>query len=85
MHSQETIRELKKLLHGAKCRLHPDRQRLTLAPEPGEACGQVLEDSANLADYKLKDGSSVLFKDQGPLVGRGVCGVPLRCARLCAV
>ena len=71
--------ELKRQLHAAKRSLYPERQRLTLPPKTGEARGAVLEDDKRLAEYGLKDGDAVLFKDLGPQVSpswdSGVHGV----------
>lgn len=60
--------ELKRQLYAAKQSLYPERQRLTLPPKAGEARGAVLEDDKRLAEYGLKDGDAVLFKDLGPQV-----------------
>ena len=65
---QDSVLELKRQLHAAKRSLYPERQRLTLPPKTGEARGAVLEDDKRLAEYGLKDGDAVLFKDLGPQV-----------------
>jgi len=65
---QATVLELKKLFHIRKRKFYLARQRFTLQPEKGKTRGIPLEDDKTLESYKLKDGSTIIFKDLGPQV-----------------
>lgn len=67
--SDATVVELKKKFFAAKKTYYPARQRFSLPPAEGQTRGVALEDSKALNDYKLVDGSVLLFKDLGPQIG----------------
>lgn len=62
---QASVDDLKAAISKANSKYYPSRQRLTLPPEPGQRSGNPLLDGKALSEYKLTDGSMVLFKDLG--------------------
>jgi hypothetical protein len=64
---QAELSDLKKRVYVAM-RLHPERQRFTLPPKPGQLKGEVLKDGVKLAAMGLGNGSEVILKDLGPQV-----------------
>jgi len=62
-----TVAQFKNNFH-IKCpKYYPERQRFTFGPAPGTA----LADTKILAEYNLKDGDVLTFKDLGPQIGWG--------------
>ncbi|KAI9208541.1 3-oxo-5-alpha-steroid 4-dehydrogenase-domain-containing protein [Polychytrium aggregatum] len=55
-------------IHKAKPKYYPSRQRLTF-DKGGKANAKVLETGKSLADYEIKDGDYILFKDLGQQIG----------------
>jgi len=60
-----SVAQLKNLFY-IKCpKYGPERQRFTFGPAPGTP----LVDGKTVADYSLKDGDALVFKDLGPQIG----------------
>ncbi|KAI9335851.1 3-oxo-5-alpha-steroid 4-dehydrogenase-domain-containing protein [Zopfochytrium polystomum] len=68
-----TVQDLSRAIFKAFPKWNPSRQRLTTAPSSSSSSSStdavVLAPGKRLAEYNIRDGDTVIFKDLGPQVG----------------